>query len=544
MLAENFATVWEAIADSMGSHEAILQGSRRVAWSQFEERSARVAGALADRGVRPGDKVALIAFNCPEFLEILFAAFKLRAVPVAFNYRFRGSEFAEVLEGSDSVVAFFHASLAPELEGVRSQLHRVREWVVLPDGAACPGWATPFERVLEAKPTSRIARSGDDQFIQYTGGTTGRPKGVVWRHSDIAATVAFLAYMPLGLATPDTLDGVVEIAAARRETKDRVTYLPTTPLMHAAALYTVFAFLQIAGRVVLLEGRAFDAEEFCETAERERVTNVLIVGDTLGRPILDALDAAAAAGRARDLSSLARLNSAGLTFSAESKQRFQRHAPNLTIFDFVGGTEGGPYGTCITPPGADPGETAVFTATPGTILVDEETGEVIPQGSDRIGLIGYTGALPFGYYNDEEKTAATFREIDGTRYAVTGDCARIDADGRLHLLGRGNTCINTGGEKVFPEEVEEVLKLHPTLTDCIVVAVPDPSYGSAIAAVVARAPGAEPELAALAAHVKEHLAGYKQPRHLVVVDEVRRTAAGKQDYRWAREIAEHAVRQG
>jgi fatty-acyl-CoA synthase len=538
MLDANFATLWEALTDAIGDHAAIVQGQRRLSWIAFEQRAARVARALADHGVGPGDRVALIARNCPEFFEVLFAAFKLSAAPVAFNYRFRTEEFSEVLEDSGSKVAFVHAAFAPEVEPLRERL----AWIGIGDGAAPPSWMTPYETCVERPPAPRIERSGDDLFIQYTGGTTGRPKGVVWRHADIAATASFAAYLPLGIAPPDTLERVVEIARQQYESGRVATYLPCTPLMHGAALYGAFSYMQVAGRVVLLEGTQFDGDEFCRTVARERVTNTVIVGDTIAQKILDALDASKEAGAPHDLSSLSMLTSSGLTFSADCKRRLQAHASHLTLLDAVGSSEGGPVGLSLTPPGADPGETAHFIATPQTVLLDEETGRILPRGTGEIGVLAFTGSIPSGYWRDEKKTRETFRTIDGTRYAVPGDYARIDADGRLLLLGRGNTCINTGGEKVFPEEVERVLRDHPSVADCIVVGVPDRTYGSAITAVVSPTPGARPTLDALAIHAKSQLAGYKQPRHLVLVDEVRRTAAGKQDYRWARETAEQAVR--
>lgn len=543
MLDANFSSVWEALADAIGSHAALVQGERRVTWAEFDERASRLAGALAARGVGPGDRVALIARNCPEFFEVIFAAFKLRAAPVSFNYRFRSKELLEVLEDSGSVAAFVHASFAAEVEGLRDELKALVTWVGIADGSSPPEWMTGYELLAAEAPAERIERSGDDLYIQYTGGTTGRPKGVVWRHSDIGATAAFLAYMPLGIEPPDSIERVVEIARDQYDTGKVVAYLPSTPLMHGAALYGSFSYLQIAGRVVLLEGAGFDGAEFCRAVAREKVNYTVIVGDTIARSILSALDEAEAAGTPYDLCSLSMLTSGGSTFSAGCKRRLQRHVPGMTILDAVGSSEGGPVGMAITPPGTEPDETSRFMATAQTVLVDEETGALFPRGSDRIGLLGFSGSIPSCYLGDEAKTRETFREIDGTRYVVPGDYARIDAEGRLYLLGRGNTCINTGGEKVFPEEIELVLREHPSVEDCVVVGLPDPTYGSAITAVVSATAGAEPSLEELASHVKKHLAGYKQPRRLVVVDELRRTAAGKQDYRWARAVADASLAQ-
>lgn len=542
MLNENFASVWEALADRLPEHDAIIQGRRRVTLGEWESAAARVAGTLSAQGTRPGDKVAMVLYNCPEFLEVMFAAFKLRAVPVAFNYRLRSQELREVLADSDSKVVVFHGAVAEELACIRDELPEVACWIQVPDDAPTASWAVPYAEALDHDPAPRVERTGSDQFIQYTGGTTGRPKGVVWRHADIAAIVSFLAYLPLGLDPPVDIDVAVDIAASQREQGTPGVYVPCVPLMHGSGLYASFSYLQVAGKVVLLEGRSFDAGEFCRTAAAEGATQTVIVGDVFAVPIADELERAIAAGTPHDLSTLTMLTSGGLTFSAEAKRRLMACLPNLSILDAVGGSEGGPWGINLTFAGSDPDDTGTFTASPETVLIDAVTREIMPFGSGHPGLIGFRGPLPVGYHKDDGKTAENFWEIDGVRYSVTGDFAVIDADGRMQLLGRGNTCINTGGEKVFPTEVESVIQLHPTVRDCVVVGVPDARWGQAVCAVVEpRADAQAPTLDELADHVKEHLAGYKQPRHVVAVDAVRRTAAGKQDYRWAEETARAAL---
>lgn len=542
MLDENFATVWEALADRMPEHAGIVQGDRHLALGEWERRAARLAGALQDHGIGPGDKVGMVLHNCPEFYEVLFAAFKLRAVPVAFNFRFRGRELQEVLDDSDSKVVFLHGSILAEAEGIKDDLPDVGWWVHVPDGHGEASWTTPYAEAVEHEPAARLERSGEDLFIQYTGGTTGRPKGVMWRHRDISSVVAFLAYLPIGVEPPDDIDTVVRIAAEQHEGGTPGIFLPSVPLMHGSGLYGSFSYLQVAGKVVLLEGRTFDAAEFCRAVAEHGVTQTVIVGDVFAGPIADELDRAREAGEPWELPSLGMITSGGLTFSQDVKARLMANLPHLTILDAVGSSEGGPWGMSLTFAGTEPDETARFTATGDTVLIDPDTGEVMPFGTGAPGLIGFRGPQPLGYYKDDAKTDESFRTIDGVRHAVTGDLAMIDADGTMTFLGRGNTCINTGGEKVFPDEVEAVIKEHPDVDDCIVVGVPDEQWGSAICAIVAPSTSSsELTLEVVAAHVKDQLAGFKQPRRLLTVPEVQRTAVGKPDYRWANQVAAEAL---
>jgi len=311
--------------------------------------------------------------------------------------------------------------------------------------------------------------------------------------------------------------------------------------MHGTALFFAIQTFVLGGTVVLLGGRRFDADELLRLVERERVTQISLVGDAFARPIVATLAAAEAAGRPYDLSSVQRVLSSGATFSADSKRGLTSRHP-MAILDMLGASEGGPYAISMTLPGQDPGETAAFTATPNTVLFDDVTWERLPPGSGRTGVLAVAGAMPRGYLKDDAKTAATFRVIGGVRYTVPGDYAQIDADGTVHLLGRGSVCINTGGEKVYPEEVEVAARAHPGVADCNAVGVPDERFGEAVALVVARAPGgpAVSEAEVIAA-VRERLAAYKAPKVVVFVDEIVRSPAGKADYRWARGVATSAA---
>ena len=368
----NFATVWEALADEMGDRDAFVQGSATLSWRAFDENASRLAEGLSRLGVTEGDRVALVSWNRPELFVVIFAAFKLRAVPVAFNYRFRADEMKEVLNDSASKVVIFDAGLTDVLDETRGDVPTAGQWIQLPGEDAVVGWATRYESHLEHPPKTRSQRSSDDRFIAYTGGTTGRPKGVVWRHQDIANTISFIAYLPLGIPAPETLEEMVAVAAAQVTAGTTPVYLVATPLMHAAGIYGACGTLQVAGRVVLLEDRGFDPAEFLAAIQRERVTSTVIVGDVFAGPIVSELDRAAAEGSPYDLSSLTMLTSSGAAFSAGLKRRFQAHAPTTIIMEAIGSSEGGPYGTAILLPGSEPEATSTFTAGPLTVLIDED----------------------------------------------------------------------------------------------------------------------------------------------------------------------------
>lgn len=531
----NFATIWEGMADSFGDRVVITQGDQRLTWREWDDEASRLAGWLEAQGVGEGDRVGVVAYNVPEVFVIMLAGFKLRAVATAFNYRYLAPELIEVLTDCGAPVVFFHGSLGPELDLAREQLPGVQHWVELDDGDPPSPWAVPYASTLDSPPAARRERSAEDHTIQYTGGTTGRPKGVVWTHRQIIDTVSIMSYLPLGIGMPDTVEEMVDIARRQVEAGAAPVYLVSAPLMHGSGLWSCFAQLQVGGQLILLESRSMDPAEILTAIQQHHVRSIVVIGDAFARPLVEELERAADAGQPYDLSSIEGISSSGVAFSAPYKRRFLAHATKAVLLEAVGGSEGGPIGTSITWPGTEPTDTAVFTASDNTVLIDE--GHVVPWGTEGTFLFGYKGPLPSGYLDDPDKTAATFPTIDGVRYLVSGDMGSIDADGTLRFIGRGNTCINTGGEKVFPAEVEEVVKVHPDVVDCLVVGVPNERFGSAVAALVSLRDGASLDLDGLVAHCKTHLSGYKQPRHLVLVDAVRRSVAGKADYRWATELA-------
>ena len=545
-LSENWATLWESLAAAQPDHGAVVVGEQVIRWSDLEERAARLASVLTDAGVGRDAKVAQLLFNCPEYLEAVFAAFKVRATPVNVNYRYLADEVAYVLDNSDAEAVVFHGSLGDRIAAVRDRLPRLRLLLQVDDGAPLVDGARWYaEAVGSTSPAAPIERTGDDQLFLYTGGTTGMPKGVMWRHADLFGALAYTGYMTAGLEVPTTPAEVGAVAASLNAAGRSPVNLCAPPLMHGTALFLAIQAFVMGGTVVLLGDRRFDADELWRLVEQHRVTQLSIVGDAFARPMVAALDAALAAGRPYRLESLQRIVSTGATLSAELKRSFQSHAPQVMIIDMVGASEGGPFALSMTMPGQPPAETAVFMAPPNAVVIDDTTGLPAERGSGVVGMLAVSGPMPSGYYGDPERTAVTFRTIDGVRYTVPGDYATIDADGTVQLLGRGSVCINTGGEKVYPEEVEVAARSHPAVLDCAVVGVADERFGESVTLVASRRTDVGPVSDDdLEAHLRARLASYKVPRRIVWVDAVERSPSGKGDYRWARRTAEAAVAAG
>jgi acyl-CoA synthetase (AMP-forming)/AMP-acid ligase II len=534
VLSENWATLWEAIAGRQPDHVAVVIGDRRITWESLDTRAARLAAAFAAYGVGAGAKVAQLMFNCPEYLESTYAAFKVRASTVNVNYRYRAAEIAHVVGDSGAQVLVFHGAFARVVDQARMTLPALRLLVQVDDGdgVALLDGAVRYEDLIASHaPAEPIVRSGADELLLYTGGTTGLPKGVVWRHADLFQAMAFTGYASLGIPVPTNPDEVGRTAAELNAAGSSPVNMNAPPLMHGTALFLAMSTFVLGGTVVLLAGRSFDPPELLRLVERERVTQLSIVGDAFARPIVAELQRST-----DDIRSLSRIVSTGATLSADLKRELMARAPGATVVDMIGASEGGPFALAITPPGTDPIATAKFTATPVTHVFDPDTWERIAPGSGRSGVLAASGPIPVGYFNDPVKTAATFRDIDGVRYSIPGDHALVDADGTVHLLGRGSVCINTGGEKVYPEEVEVVARAAAGIEDCVVVGVPDDRFGETVVLVASRVAGSSVAEAAVIEHVKANLAAYKAPRRVVFVEQFVRSPSGKADYRWARSL--------
>ncbi len=476
-------------------------------------------------------------YNCPEYLESAYASFKVRASTVNVNYRYKAPEIVHVLSDSKATALIFHGAFRDVVDEARRLLPDLLLLVQVGDEEPLLPGAVRYDDVLAGQPPmSRIERSGSDSLLLYTGGTTGLPKGVVWSHRGLFGALAFTGYASLGLEVPGSPADVARVAVELKDSGRGPVNMTAPPLMHGTAMFLAFSTFVLGGTVVLLSSRRFDPSELLRLVQRERVSQVSIVGDAFARPIIAELERAEAVHEPYDLSSLGRIVSTGATLSCESKRALMARAANALVLDMIGASEGGPFAVSMTMPGQDPADTAQFTATPNTVLFDDTTWESIPFGSGRSGVLAASGPMPDGYFGDSDKTARTFREIDGVRYSVPGDYAVIDADGTVHLLGRGSVCINTGGEKVYPEEVEVAARSHEDVVDCVAIGISDDRYGEIVGLVVSRTSASTIDEEALVAHVKNQIADYKAPRRVVFVDEVYRSPSGKADYRWAREV--------
>jgi acyl-CoA synthetase (AMP-forming)/AMP-acid ligase II len=538
----HFATIWESIADAVPDHDAIVQGDRRVAWGDYDERAARLAQAFLDAGLTVDSKVGMFMYNCPEYAETQFAALKMRAVPVNVNYRYLDDELHYLLDNADAEALVFHASLGDRIARIRDRLPKLKLLVQVLDDE---GFGQPLDGVAEYeallaahRPADRVERSPGDVYMLYTGGTTGMPKGVMYEIGTFCGQ--FLVSMPmlLGLAPFEEPGDIAPVVEALVEAGDPMVAMSGPPLMHGTGVWLGLMAPHLYGATaVLSSSRSFDADDVVRTIERERVKLLIIVGDAFGRPLLRRLEELAEQDSVPDLSSLDLVISSGAMFSAEVKRGLLEFMPTTALLDALGSTEGS-MGMTMTTRGME-SDTASFSAQPTTKVFDEHDDE-IPPGSGRVGMVATSGVVPIGYYKDDEKSRRTFRTIDGIRWSFPGDLATVDDDGSIRLLGRSSQCINTGGEKVYPEEVEEALKEHPAVFDCLVFGVDDERFGQRVAGVASLEAGADVTGDDILGAVRGRLASYKLPKELVLVDRVPRTTTGKADYPAARAL--HAGR--
>jgi acyl-CoA synthetase (AMP-forming)/AMP-acid ligase II len=531
------STIFEQIADLIPDVPVLRHGGCVRSWSEFDRRAARLAGGLLEAGIARDSKVAIYAYNCNEWIEAVHAALKVRAVPVNVNYRYLDDELVYLLLDSDAEAVVFHSSFADRIERIRHRLPGVRTLIQVDNEAgAVPlvEGAHDYEQLIASvEPAPRIQRSVDDVLFTYTGGTTGLPKGVITPLGGIMRNT--LIFAPTGLAIeswPET-DYDPTFAAVLHERGENPVLAPLCPLMHSAGLIQgAMSALVAGGCVVTTTARGLDPVEVFETIETAGVTALVIAGDAIARPLLHEMQRAANEGRAYDLGSVRSIMSAGVAWSAEVKRGFLELLPDVVIQDACGSTEGG-IGFRVMRRG-DPATTNSFQPVPGLKVLGDDGNEVEP-GSGEAGQIA-TPSISTGYYKDPERSKGTFKEIDGRTYAMAGDLALREPDGSIILLGRGSSVINTGGEKVHPEEVEEAVKTFPGVADCIVVGTPHERFGSQVSAVVSMFEDAEASPAEITAHVRGKLAGYKVPRTVVFVPEVPRHTNGKPDLGRAKEL--------
>jgi acyl-CoA synthetase (AMP-forming)/AMP-acid ligase II len=527
----NYGDLYDAVAGVVApEHPALIHGDQVITWGQLNARTNNIARALIAGGAQPGEKLAFYMRNHPAYLEGLIGAFKARQAHVNVNYRYVADEVHYIFENSDATTVIFAREFSPIVEQIKPRLPGVRRWLIVEDGAteATPEFAEPYEALAAEGDGKALgnARSPDDLFFLYTGGTTGMPKGVMWRQDSLRRALINPA---LVARIPENLEDHLEMV---KETGRGPINLPACPLMHGTGLFTAMSALVAGGTVVTLRSAHFDAHELWAAVDKHRIEQIVIVGDAFAKPMLRALDEA---GGRYDVSCVLSIVSSGIMWSMEVKQGLLRHMPQVALLDSFGSSEAVGFGLSVmTAEGSV--ETAKFQIGDNVKVFTPEGREIQP-GSGEVGLIARGDPLPEGYYKDQAKTDSTFKTFGGVRYSIPGDFCTVEADGTITLLGRGSGCINTAGEKVFPEEVEEVLKLHPDIEDALVVGVPDEKWGQSVTGVIELRSGAAFDEVAFREHVRKHLAGYKTPKRLFAVPRMFRAPNGKSDYKSARNHA-------
>jgi fatty-acyl-CoA synthase len=529
----HFATAWETVADTYPDRVAAITDGRSTSWRDFEARSARFAGLLVRHGLSAGAKVGIYLHNSTEYLEAQFGTFKIRGCPINVNYRYKAEELVYLLDNADAEAVVYQACYAMRIWEIRAQLPKVKLFIQVDDGteALLDGSVDYEAAIARETPMARIPRDPSDVYMLYTGGTTGMPKGVMYPGGEFCFYFVAAGAMARELAPPASMADYPKYLA---QVASPPVSLVACPLMHGTGMWLgAMAPLLSGGTVVLTSKLGLDPDLLWGLVEAHRVTDMVIVGDAFARPLLAALDEADRRGHPYDIATLERITSSGVMWSAETKQGLLRHH-DMILNDIMGSTEGG-MGSAVTSRDSA-AKTAKFQLNEG-VAVFTDDGRRVQPGSGEIGKVATSGFVPIGYYKDPTKSAETFREIDGVRYSFPGDYATVEADGTITLLGRGSVCINTAGEKVFPEEVEEAVKKHPAVADCLVVGVPDERFGERVVAVASYSSGESCDEAAVIDFARDHLAGYKLPRHVVFVDQVQRAPNGKADYRWAKKAA-------
>ncbi|WP_329281018.1 acyl-CoA synthetase [Streptomyces sp. NBC_01451] len=536
----NLADLFESVVDVVPDRAALVYldhpgtgAERRLTYAELDAAANRVAHHLIDSGIRPGEHLGLHLYNGVEYLQTVLGCLKARVVPVNVNYRYVEEELVYLYQDAALAALVFDAEFTERVAAARPRATALRHLIRVgePEPGSPELEAVPFAEAEAAGSPERgfPARSGDDQFIIYTGGTTGMPKGVMWRQEDL-----FFAGLGGGAPTGEPVKSPQELAERVAAGGEGITFFPTPPLMHGTSTLTAFIGFNFGQRVVI--HRKFTAEDVLRTIEREKVTSVSLVGDAMLRPLIDALNGPM---KGTDCSALFSVSSSGAIMSETVRAEFQALVPNVMLLNNFGSSESGFNGTATADSGPERGFRIRVNFR--TQVVDPATHEPVAAGE--VGRIAQCGNVPLGYYNDPRKTADTFFERDGERWVLLGDMATVDEEGVVTVLGRGSQCINTGGEKVYPEEVEQALKSHPDVYDALVAGVPDPRWGNHVAAVVQLRTGApRPSLEDVQSYCRRHLAGYKIPRQLVITETIQRSPSGKADYRWAQEVAVGADR--
>ncbi len=536
----DFASVWEMISDLIPDNDALICGDEIVTWNEYDSRSSQVASALCHAGLGANSKAGLYLNNSNEYLIAQNAIFKIGGVPINVNYRYVEEELIYLLENSDAQAVFYHACYSSRINKIAKSLPNVKVWIEISDGTK-----SNFEKCLKYEEIlkdhsamDRINRDPETIYMLYTGGTTGMPKGVMYKQGEFLSYL-FRTLKAMGYNVPEDLSNLESNIEESKSDNSFIRSIVGCPLMHGTGMWLgAFLPLLLGGTVITTRNLGFDADQLWRQVEVTKATNIVIVGDAFAKPMLDALNRAQSDNNPYDINSVQVIISSGVMWSAEVKEGLLTHH-DMILMDTMGSTEGG-MGSSISTRDAPPA-TAKFGLNPGVIVLSDD-GEILQPGSEEIGLIGTSGLVPVGYYKDEQKSAETFREVNGVRYSFPGDYAKLERDGTITLLGRGSNCINSAGEKIYPEEVEEALKKNDSVFDCLVVGMPDEKFGQKIVAVVSMVENQLIDETDLIESSRDKIAGYKLPKNILFTDEVQRAPNGKANYKWAKQFAEDQLK--
>ena len=535
----DFASVWEMVSDLVPENDALICGEDIVSWKEYDDRASKIASALSEAGLGANSKAGLYLNNSNEYLIAQYAIFKVGGIPINVNYRYVEEELIYLLENSDAEAVFYHACYSSRIKEIAGSLPNIKAWIEVSDGTESKfDQSLKYEDLLNQHSSmKRIHRDPETIYMLYTGGTTGMPKGVMYKQGEFLVYL-FRTLKAMGYDVPEDLSDLESRIEASKSSNAFIRSVVGCPLMHGTGMWLgAFLPLLLGGTAITTSNLGFDPDQLWAQVQNKKATNIVIVGDAFAKPMLDALNRGASDGNAYDISSVQVIISSGVMWSAEVKQGLLEHH-DMKLMDTMGSTEGG-MGASVTTRD-NPPATAKFALNPGVIILADD-GEILTPGSEKIGLIGTSGLVPVGYYKDEKKSAETFREVDGVRYIFPGDYAKLEVDGTITLLGRGSNCINSAGEKIYPEEVEEALKKDALVFDCLVVGMPDEKFGQKIVAVVSTVDNKKVNEAELIENTRKSIAGYKLPKTILFTDEVQRAPNGKANYKWAKTFAEEQL---
>ena len=538
-MAMQFANVWERVSDTVGDNIALINGDNELSWSQLDVKAAKIATILEEYGLKSDSKVGIYLHNSNEYLEAQYGVFKIEGVPINVNYRYKENELIYLLDNADAEAVFFQGCYSERIKAIKDQLPKIKVYIQIDDGTEplMEGAIDYESSISSSKEQKRFDRTEENIYMLYTGGTTGMPKGVMYKHGGFIPSMLKTAFA-MGFEVPEDISDLEKIVKNAKENDSLSVSLPACPLMHGTGMW-LGAFLPMfsGGTVVTISDLGLDPKKVWEEVVKNKVNSLVIVGDAFAKPLLDELKEAKSSSNEYDISSLRAMISSGVMWSSEIKDGLlELH--DMTLFDAMGSSEGG-MGSAVSNREM-PAKTAKFALNPGVIVLSDDGKEIEP-GSKEMGKIGTSGLVPEGYFKDEKKSAETFKEINGVRYSFPGDYATINEDGTINLLGRGSNCINTAGEKVYPEEVEEAVKKHPNVYDCLVVGLKDEKFGQRVVALASLETAGSLEEGELIDFTREQLSGYKLPKQVLFVDEVMRAPNGKANYKWAKEEAENKL---